>query len=80
MAAKARIRVLSLCVFGRAGRILLNDGYDRVKDKHFLRPVGGAIEFGESAADALVREIREELGEELAAPRRLGVLENRFAF
>lgn len=80
MTRKKQIRVLSLCVFRNAGRILLNQGYDRVKRENFYRPVGGAVEFGESAAEALVREIREELGEEIADLRRLGVLENRFTF
>ena len=44
----------------------------------FVRPLGGSIEFGESAVDAVQREIREELGTGLEFPKLLGVLENRF--
>jgi 8-oxo-dGTP pyrophosphatase MutT (NUDIX family) len=39
---------------------------------------GGHIEFGESAREALVREIREELGVEAETGRFLGAVENSF--
>jgi len=44
----------------------------------FVRLLGGSIEFGESAVDAVRREFREEVGSELESLRLLGVLENRF--
>jgi ADP-ribose pyrophosphatase YjhB (NUDIX family) len=44
----------------------------------FYVPLGGGIEFGERAADAVVREFREELDREVAVERLLGVLENIF--
>jgi ADP-ribose pyrophosphatase YjhB (NUDIX family) len=46
----------------------------------FHRLVGGSVELGELAVDAVVREIAEELGTTLLAPRLLGVLENRFVY
>ena len=39
---------------------------------------GGHIEFGETGREALVREIREELGVAARAGRFLGVVENSF--
>jgi len=39
---------------------------------------GGHIEFGETAAEALVREIKEESGQDVEVGRLLGVLENSF--
>ena len=39
---------------------------------------GGHIEFGETGAEALVREIKEETGLESTAGKLLGVVENSF--
>jgi ADP-ribose pyrophosphatase YjhB (NUDIX family) len=72
-----RTVALAVCHDGR-GRILVERGYDRVRDEPFLRAIGGGVEFGERAVEALAREWREELGLELKAPALLGVLENRF--
>jgi ADP-ribose pyrophosphatase YjhB (NUDIX family) len=74
------IRLLSICVFRNGGRILVARGFDSVKNEHFLRPLGGAIEFGESAEAALRREIKEEVDAEITNPVRLGVLENVFTY
>ena len=43
----------------------------------FQRPLGGHVEFGERALDALHREFQEELAQRLADVRLLGVLEDR---
>ena len=72
------IRFVVLCVFRNNNRILVGTGYDGVKDEEFLRPLGGSVEFGETAVDAIRREIREELNTEISAPVQLGVLENIF--
>ena len=58
--------------------MLLAEGHDAVKGETFYRGLGGEIEFGETAADAVVREFQEELGREIRVRDRLGVIENRF--
>ena len=75
-----QIRHLAICVFRHQNRILVAPGFDDVHNERFFRPLGGGIEFGELAADALRREIHEELGLAIKDPVRLGVLENRFQF
>jgi ADP-ribose pyrophosphatase YjhB (NUDIX family) len=72
------IRPIAICVFRRDGCILVGHARDVVKNEHYCRPPGGAIEFGERALEALRREIREELHTEIEAPELLGVLENTF--
>ncbi|MEM7351352.1 MAG: NUDIX domain-containing protein [Acidobacteriota bacterium] len=74
------IRNLAICVFRHGTRILVARGTDDVKGEAFLRPLGGAVEFGERIVDALRREIREELGVEIRDPVRLGLLENVFTY
>lgn len=44
----------------------------------FYRPVGGGIEFGERAEDAVRRECLEELDREIEVVERLSVSENIF--
>ena len=74
----SRIRPLALCLFRHKGRILVSTAYDSVKQDYYCRPLGGGIEFGERGAEAVVREIREELGAEIEDVRWLGTLENLF--
>lgn len=46
----------------------------------FHRLLGGHVEFGEQAGDAVVREIAEELHFELTQVTLLGVIENVFTY
>jgi len=80
MSEPGRIRPIAVCVFRQGSRILVETGCDPVKDEHFHRPLGGAILFGERSADAVRREVTEELGAEVDEVRLLGVLENLFTF
>jgi 8-oxo-dGTP pyrophosphatase MutT (NUDIX family) len=73
-----KIRPIVLCLFRRDDRILVFRGYDSVKQEYFYRPLGGGIEFGETGRDAIIREIREELGAEIENVIYLGALENLF--
>jgi ADP-ribose pyrophosphatase YjhB (NUDIX family) len=72
------IRPISIGVFRRGGDILVFEELDRVKGSSFCRPLGGGIEPGERAVEALHREIREELGAEIVRPRLISVVENLF--
>lgn len=77
---KRRIRPLALCLFRRGDKILVARGYDAVKDQTFYRPIGGGINFGERGADAVRREVREELDAEVVDVVYLGAFENIFAY
>jgi ADP-ribose pyrophosphatase YjhB (NUDIX family) len=46
----------------------------------FHRLLGGGVEVGETSEAAVVREIAEELGATLVAPRLLGVVENIYTY
>ena len=76
----SRIRVLAIGVFREGDRVLVARAVDRVTGEGFYRPLGGGVEFGERAADALAREIVEELGGAIQDVRLLGVLENVFEY
>ena len=76
--ANRTIRSIAICVFRHGDQILVVRDTKPGTADLFFRPFGGGIEFGELAADAIVREIAEELGEAIEAPKLLGVLESRF--
>jgi len=74
------IRAKAVCVCRDGDRILVGPGTDAVKGQTFYGPLGGGVEFGERAADAIHREMLEELGVELGEVVLLGVLENIFTY
>lgn len=76
-----RVRVTAVAAVRRGdGAVLVQRGTDPVHGGPFHRLVGGGIDFGESAAEAVVREWQEELGTTLLDVRLLGWLENRFTW
>jgi 8-oxo-dGTP pyrophosphatase MutT (NUDIX family) len=65
--------------------LVVRDGHALVEvypatDRHgeFARAIGGGIEFGETAADAVRREFEEELGVVLTTAEPIAVTENLF--
>lgn len=75
-----RIRPLALALIRRGDEILVEEGRDEVKNETFFRLLGGTIDFGEKGADAVRRELREELGVESEVKVLLGALENVFTY
>lgn len=80
MAKKKRIRSLVLLVPRCEDHIFVGENVEESTGRVFYRPLGGAIEFGEYAVDALRRELLEEINAEISGLHFLGTLENIFTF
>ncbi|KQR39052.1 NUDIX hydrolase [Microbacterium sp. Leaf159] len=74
------IRNIAVGLPVKDGHLLALEGHDRSRGLDFLRAIGGGIEFGETAVEALRREFMEELGVELEGAEPLGVFENIFTY
>ena len=72
------VRPLSIALIRRADEILVMAVRDHQGQIKGWRPPGGGIEFGESAQEALVREIYEELSQPISCREQTCVLENIF--
>ena len=77
---KGIIRPLVICIFQNDESILVAEGYDPVKGDYYYRPIGGEIEYGEKSAEALIREVREEIEADIFNLKYLGTVENIFTF
>jgi ADP-ribose pyrophosphatase YjhB (NUDIX family) len=75
-----RIRPKAVCLLRDRDRILVTEGQDPRSHQRFLHLIGGAIEFGEMAADAARRELLEEVGVMASGIELLGVLENIYNY
>lgn len=71
---------MALALIRRGQEILVEEGRDETKNEMFFRLLGGRIEFGERGADAVRRELREELGVETDVERYLTTVENVFTY
>jgi 8-oxo-dGTP pyrophosphatase MutT (NUDIX family) len=78
MSQPPRIRPIAICLFAHARKILVARYFDRVKQQAFYRPLGGGIEFGETAAATVAREVREEVGADVRDLKYLFTMENLF--
>lgn len=74
----ARLRVIAIALIRRRDELLLMAVRDRDGQLSGWRPLGGAVEFGERAVDAVKREFVEELGEPIRDLHQVCVLENLF--
>jgi ADP-ribose pyrophosphatase YjhB (NUDIX family) len=75
-----KIIIKAMCLFEHEGKLLLNIGYDKVKDERFFRIIGGSVNFGEKTEEAIRREVREELDCEIENLKFLTVIENIFQY
>ena len=73
-----QIRVITICIIRKGESILVFEDVDKVTNKTYYRPLGGGIEFGEPAIEALLREFKEELDAELINLRYMETVENIF--
>lgn len=72
------IRPIAIALLSWKNKILVFEGYDKIKDEFFYRPLGGGIEFGEHSQKTIKREIMEEIGAHICDIRFLYTLENIF--
>jgi ADP-ribose pyrophosphatase YjhB (NUDIX family) len=74
------IRSIAVAVIQKEGRLLLMDVKGDDGQHKGWRPLGGEIEFGETAQDAVTRELLEETGLSIEVNRHIGVLENIYRY
>ena len=74
------IRPVVLGIAIKNGKILVSEGYDKVKKQTFYRCLGGGIEFLETSQEALKREYKEELGTDIIVEDFCGISENIFTY
>ena len=75
-----QIRPVALCVFRDNDRILVFEGFERLKSETFYHPPGRGIELGEKAKDTGRRELKEEIKAGVGELKYLGTLENIYTF
>lgn len=77
---RSDIRVKALALIRRGAQILVHEVYEKDASQRLIgyRTLGGHVEFGERAADTLVREIKEELNADVRILGLAGMSENIF--
>ncbi|WP_342384287.1 NUDIX domain-containing protein [Agrococcus sp. KRD186] len=74
-------RPIAIALIRRAdGALLVTSAVEPGSGRTLVRPPGGGLDAGETAADAVARELREELGLAVTGIAPLGVIEHRVAF
>jgi 8-oxo-dGTP pyrophosphatase MutT (NUDIX family) len=73
-------RPVALAILRRRDELLVFAVPDHFKKVTGFRPPGGTIEFGETGAETVAREIKEELGVDVVDARYVGTLENIFTY
>ena len=74
------IRPIALGLAIKDNRLLVSEGFDKVKNETFYRCLGGGIEFLEKSEEALKREFLEEINVDITVKDFLGISENIFTY
>ena len=74
------IRPIVLGLLIKNNKLLVSEGFDRVKCQTYYRCLGGGIEFLEESKDALKREFLEEININIIVKDFLGISENIFTY
>jgi len=74
------IRPVVLGIAMDKNKILVSEGYDKIKKQTFYRCLGGGIEFLETSQEALKREYKEELDIDIIVEDFRGISENIFTY
>ena len=74
------IRPIVLGIARKNDKILVSEGYDKIKNEVFYRCIGGGIDFLEKSVDALKREFKEEVKMDINVGKFLGICENIFTY
>ena len=74
-----KIRTVALAVIKRnEDQILVHEFRFPGHPVTFYRPIGGTVEFGENSKSTLIRELKEELNQDVEDPSLIAVIENIF--
>lgn len=74
------IRPIALGLAIKNNKLLVSEGFDKVKNETFYRCLGGGIEFLEKSEKALKREFLEEINIDITVKDFLGISENIFTY
>ena len=74
------IRPIALGLAIKNNKLLVSEGFDKVKNETFYRCLGGGIEFLEKGEEALKREFLEEINIDITVKDFLGISENIFTY
>lgn len=74
------IRPIALGLAIKNNKLLVSEGFDKVKNETFYRCLGGGIEFLEKSEEALKREFLEEINVDITVKAFLGISENIFTY
>ena len=74
------IRPIALGLAIKNNKLLVSEGFDKIKNETFYRCLGGGIEFLEKSEEALKREFLEEINIDITVKDFLGISENIFTY